>query len=194
MGAFCVATGGSHDMRLITGTSPSGSAGGRWTANACERTAQELSAEGSISVGHRGVGADSVPPMAHPRRFRFGLQVSNATGGDDWAALARKIEDLGFSTLFMPDHFNDQLAPVPALMAAADATTDLRVGALVFDNDYKHPVVLAKEMATIDILSGGRLELGLGAGLDGDRLRTVGHPPRHPRRRASTGWSRAWRS
>jgi probable F420-dependent oxidoreductase len=64
----------------------------------------------------------------------------------------------------MPDHFTDQLAPVPALMAAASATTTLRVGALVFDNDYKHPVVLAKELATIDLLSDGRLDIGLGAG------------------------------
>jgi probable F420-dependent oxidoreductase len=64
----------------------------------------------------------------------------------------------------MPDHFTDQLAPIPALMAAASATSTLRVGALVFDNDYKHPVVLAKELATIDLLSEGRLEIGLGAG------------------------------
>jgi probable F420-dependent oxidoreductase len=102
--------------------------------------------------------------MAHDRRFRFGIQLSTATSGDDWATLARRAEDLGYDTLFMPDHFGDQLAPVPALMAAADATTDLKVGALVFDNDYKHPVVLAKELATIDVLSGGRLEVGLGAG------------------------------
>jgi probable F420-dependent oxidoreductase len=64
----------------------------------------------------------------------------------------------------MPDHFTDQLAPVPALQAVADATTTLRVGALVWDNDYKHPVVLAKELATIDLLSEGRLEIGIGAG------------------------------
>ena len=102
--------------------------------------------------------------MAHPRTFRFGLQASTAATRDDWVGLARKVEDLGYSTLFMPDHFGGQLAPVPALMAAADATTDLRIGALVFDNDYKHPVVLAKEAATLDVLSGGRLELGLGAG------------------------------
>src|SRR6476660_2880393 len=102
--------------------------------------------------------------MAHARKFRFGIQLSTAPTAHDWLALARKAEDLGYSTLFMPDHFGEQLAPVPALMAAADATTDLRLGALVFDNDYKHPVVLAKEIATLDILSGGRLELGIGAG------------------------------
>jgi probable F420-dependent oxidoreductase len=64
----------------------------------------------------------------------------------------------------MPDHFTNQLAPVPALMAAADATSTLRIGALVFDNDYKHPVVLAKELATMDLLSDGRTEIGVGAG------------------------------
>jgi probable F420-dependent oxidoreductase len=102
--------------------------------------------------------------MAHPRTFRFGLQASSAGSRDGWIGLAHKVEDLGYSTLFMPDHFGGQLAPVPALMAVADATTDLRIGALVFDNDYKHPVVLAKEAATLDVLSGGRLELGIGAG------------------------------
>ena len=102
--------------------------------------------------------------MAHPRPFRFGIQLSNASSGAGWAELARQAEGLGYDTLFMPDHFGDQLAPVPALMAAADATTELKVGALVFDNDYKHPVVLAKELATIDVLSGGRLIVGLGAG------------------------------
>src|SRR4029450_3097264 len=102
--------------------------------------------------------------MAHPRTFRFGIQVSSAASGTDWAALAREAEDLGYSTLFMPDHFGEQLAPVPALAAAAEATSSLRIGPLVLDNDYKHPVVTAKEMATLDVLSGGRLELGIGAG------------------------------
>jgi probable F420-dependent oxidoreductase len=90
--------------------------------------------------------------------------MSNAPDAKSWAEAARRIEGLGFSTLFLPDHFTPQLAPVPAMMAAADATTELRVGALVLDNDYKHPVVLAKELATIDVLSEGRLEVGLGAG------------------------------
>ncbi len=102
--------------------------------------------------------------MPHPRTFRFGIQLSSAASGTDWATLAREAEDLGYSTLFMPDHFGDQLAPTPALAAAAAATTELRVGPLVLDNDYKHPVVTAKEMATLDVLSGGRLELGIGAG------------------------------
>jgi probable F420-dependent oxidoreductase len=102
--------------------------------------------------------------MAHPRRFRFGIQLSTAPSGPAWADLCRRAESLGYDALFMPDHFGDQLGPVPALMAAADATSELQVGALVFDNDYKHPVVLAKELATIDVLSGGRLIAGLGAG------------------------------
>ncbi|MCB1038389.1 MAG: TIGR03621 family F420-dependent LLM class oxidoreductase [Acidimicrobiales bacterium] len=102
--------------------------------------------------------------MAHPRRFRFGIQLHTAPSGAAWADLARRAEDLGFDTLFLPDHFGDQLAPIPAMAAAAAATSTLKVGCLVFDNDYKHPVVLAKELATIDVLSGGRLEIGLGAG------------------------------
>jgi probable F420-dependent oxidoreductase len=102
--------------------------------------------------------------MVANRPFRFSVQASTAPDRKAWAELARKAEDLGYSTLFMPDHFGDQLAPVPALMAAADATTSLRIGALVLDNDYKHPVVLAKELATLDVLSDGRLEVGIGAG------------------------------
>ncbi len=102
--------------------------------------------------------------MTSPRPFRFGVQASNAPNRSAWVELARRVEAHGYSTLTLPDHFGDQLAPVPALMAAADATSDLRVGTLVFDNDYKHPVVLAKELATIDLLSDGRLEVGIGAG------------------------------
>lgn len=102
--------------------------------------------------------------MSQHRPFRFGIQASSARSRTEWVDLARAAEDLGYSCLTMPDHYDDQLAPVPALMAAADATTSLRIGALVWDNDYKHPVVLAKELATMDLLSDGRLEIGLGAG------------------------------
>lgn len=78
--------------------------------------------------------------------------------------LARKAEGLGYSCLSIPDHFGDQAAPMPALAAAAVATSTLRLAPLVFCNDFRHPVVLAKEAATLDVISGGRLELGLGAG------------------------------
>lgn len=102
--------------------------------------------------------------MTHPRRFRFGVQLHTATSAEHWTTQVRRAEELGYSTVFLPDHFGDQLAPVPALAAAAAVTTDLRIGCLVFDNDYRHPLVLAKELATLDVLSGGRLEVGLGAG------------------------------
>lgn len=108
--------------------------------------------------------------MSSKHPFRFAAQISKPPDGAErdraraWAEQARKVEDLGYSALLMPDHFGEQLAPVPALVAAAEATTSLRVGTLVFDNDYRHPLVLAKEAATLDLLSGGRLELGFGAG------------------------------
>jgi probable F420-dependent oxidoreductase len=102
--------------------------------------------------------------MTSYHSFRFGVEACHARSGKDWAEKARKLEDLGYATLFVSDHFDDQLAPVPALMAAAATTTCLRVSSFVFDNDYRHPVVLAKEAATLDLLSDGRFELGLGAG------------------------------
>lgn len=106
----------------------------------------------------------SARPDARPRPFRFGVQLDGPADAVGWVDQARRVEDLGYSTLTMPDHFTDQLAPMPALSAAAAATSTLRIGALVFDNDYKHPAVLAKELATQDVLSVGRVEIGLGAG------------------------------
>jgi len=102
--------------------------------------------------------------MAIDRRFRFGAQLSYAGSATEWAAKARRVEELGYATLCMPDHFDDQLAPIPALLAASAATTTLRIGTLVLDNDYRHPLLTAKEAATLDLLSGGRFELGIGAG------------------------------
>ncbi len=98
----------------------------------------------------------------HP--FRFGIQCKGPADPVGWPALARKVEDLGWSTLTVADHLDDQLAPIPAAMAAAAATTTLRVGTMVLANDYRHPVMVAKEAATLDVLSGGRFELGIGAG------------------------------
>lgn len=96
--------------------------------------------------------------------FRFGVQLSRTGSGTAWRDSARRIEGLGYSTLFVPDHLDDQVGPLVALTVAAEATSSLRVGSLVFGNDYRHPVVLAKEVATLDLFSEGRVEFGLGAG------------------------------
>jgi probable F420-dependent oxidoreductase len=111
------------------------------------------------------------------RPFRFSVQAFEAGSGRQWTDLARRAEDLGYSTLFTTDHYfgpgaiSDasghrpvDVAPLTAMMAAAAATTSLRVGCRVFCVDYHNPVVLAKELATMDMLSEGRVEVGLGAG------------------------------
>ena len=98
------------------------------------------------------------------RRFRFGVLVSRAETLEQWREIARKAEALGYASLLVADHFGRQLAPMPALVAAASATRALRVGTFVLDNDFRHPAVTAKEAATVDVLTEGRLELGIGAG------------------------------
>ena len=108
----------------------------------------------------------------HP--FRFGVQFSTSPSGDVYRETVRKIEDLGYSTVFCPDHFDDQWAPTVALTVAAEATTTLRVAALVYDVDYRHPVTLAKEIATLDVVSGGRVEFGIGAGWMTDDYEAAG--------------------
>jgi probable F420-dependent oxidoreductase len=96
--------------------------------------------------------------------FRFGVQTHAAGSGKEWREMARRVEGSGYSTMYVPDHFGDQWAPEIAMTIAAEATDSINVGALVFDNDYRHPVVLAKQMATLDLASEGRLEVGIGAG------------------------------
>ena len=99
------------------------------------------------------------------KQFRFGVQIGGSFTPESFVEKAQRAEELGYSTLYFPDHFIDtELAPMVAMAIAAASTTNLRVGALVFDNDYKHPAILAKEIASIDVLSGGRTELGIGAG------------------------------
>lgn len=100
-----------------------------------------------------------------PKPIRFGVVSSGASSRDDWIALARRVEALGYSSLLMPDRLMTPLAPWTALATAAAATTTLRIGSHVFANDYRHPVILAREAATLDLLSNGRFELGLGAGV-----------------------------
>ncbi len=101
--------------------------------------------------------------MRH-RPFRFGIQLRNAVTGEAWRGLARKAEDLGYSTLFLPDHFEESWSPTVPLTVALEATSTLKVGALVYDNDYRHPLVLARDVAAMDFISEGRVEFGIGAG------------------------------
>jgi len=99
---------------------------------------------------------------AHP--FRFGVVAGFARSGDEWISKVRRIEELGFSSVSMPDGVSFPLAPLPALAMAAAATTTLHVGTYVLANDLRHPVMLAKDIATLNLLSNGRFELGIGAG------------------------------
>ena len=98
------------------------------------------------------------------RPFRFGVIAYDAQSKEEWVAKARRIEQLGYATLLVPDHLGKQLASVPAILTAAEATRSLRVGSYVFANDFRFPVMLAKEAATLDVLTGGRFEFGIGAG------------------------------
>jgi probable F420-dependent oxidoreductase len=96
--------------------------------------------------------------------FRFGVNLWHATSRAGWAESARKVEALGYDTLTVPDHLADLLSPMPALVSAAAATKHLRVGTNVLNNDLRHPVLVAREAATVDLLTDGRFQLGLGAG------------------------------
>jgi probable F420-dependent oxidoreductase len=96
--------------------------------------------------------------------FRFGVNVRRAKSRAEWQEAARKIESLGYDTLTLPNHLTDMIAPMPELVSAAEATTTLRVGTNVLNNDLRHPVLVAREAAAVDLLTDGRLQLGLGAG------------------------------
>ena len=111
------------------------------------------------------------------RPFRFGVVVSQAQSHTAWIATARRAEELGYSTLLMPDRTTiGSLAPFTALAVAAEATTVLRIGSYVFCNEYRHPVILAREGASLDLLSEGRFELGLGAGVGPYEAQRMGIP------------------
>jgi len=105
-----------------------------------------------------------VETLGDMKPFRFGINVRDGKSRAEWQDKARKVEGLGYSVLLVPDHLAAMLATIPAVMSAADATKSLRVGTNVLNNDLRHPVLLAREAATIDMLTDGRFELGLGAG------------------------------
>src|SRR5207302_7779233 len=123
------------------------------------------------------------------RPFRFATMAERGRSAEHWREVAQRAEALGYDTLLMPDHITDQLAPVAALAAAAGATKTLRIGSFVFDNDYRNPVMLAREATTLDLLSDGRLEFGLGrvgtcVATGRSAFRTT------PRRSAGIGWKK----
>ena len=127
------------------------------------------------------------------RPFRFGCQGYSPNNRTEWVDTARRAEDLGYSTLFVADHYFgpgsameeashplQTVACIPAMMAAADATTSIGIGSRVVCVNYHHPVVLAKELATIDLLSDGRLEAGFGAGWVASEYAAMGIPMDRP--------------
>ncbi|HYP19461.1 MAG TPA: TIGR03621 family F420-dependent LLM class oxidoreductase [Chloroflexia bacterium] len=102
--------------------------------------------------------------MTERRRLRFGAGYRGAPSHQAWVDLVRGVEDAGYSTLVTPDHLITEFGPVAALTAAAAVTSTLRLSTYVLANDFRHPPVLAKELATLDVLSDGRLDVGIGAG------------------------------
>jgi len=131
--------------------------------------------------------------VAEQTPFRFGVQSFAASSAREWAERARSVEDLGYSVLSLADHYigpgpaqeatshpPQELAAVPAMAAAASATRSLRIACRVFCADYHHPIVLAKEAATLDLLSEGRLEIGLGAGWLEGEYDAIGIPFERP--------------
>ncbi len=110
------------------------------------------------------------------RPFHFLADAREIVSGTELAARARRSEDLGYHALVTPDHLMGQLSPVVAMSAIAAATSTLRVGAFVLNNDLRHPAVLAQDLAAIDVLSDGRLDIAIGAGWNKPEYDALGIP------------------
>jgi probable F420-dependent oxidoreductase len=115
--------------------------------------------------------------MSKERSFRFGVTLLGASSRQEWIAKVRRVEELGYSSLDLPDHLGERFfPPLIALTLAAEASRTLRLGTKVLDNNFRHLALMAKEMATLDLFSGGRVEIGLGAGFLETESRQVGIP------------------
>jgi probable F420-dependent oxidoreductase len=112
--------------------------------------------------------------MGAPRPFRFLAEARAVADGRTLAETARRAEATGIDVLVIPDHLINQLAPIPAMATAAAATERLRIGTFVINNDLRHPAVLAQDLASLDVLSGGRLEIGIGAGWNRTEYDAIG--------------------
>jgi probable F420-dependent oxidoreductase len=136
---------------------------------------------------------------ARPDGFRFAVQLANLDTLDAWRNDVRWAEDAGFDVISVPDHVGGQLAPLPTLAAAAMITSRVRLGTFVLANGFRNVALLANDVATIDVLSGGRVELGLGCGWDEAEHRQLGVPfPAAPTRMEELAATvqflrRAWR-
>ena len=131
-----------------------------------------------VPSGPRSSGRRRYRGVVQP--FRFAVYSNDAERADDWTVFARRVEELGYAALYLTDHLNRQLAPTAALAAAAAVTRNLRIGPYVFANDFRHPLLVAREAATLDRLSAGRLDLGLGAGWNVSDYRQLGIPYDRP--------------
>ena len=110
------------------------------------------------------------------RPFRFGVSSAIATSREEWHERVRRAEELGYDTFVIADHLRGHLSPLVALASAAEASRSLTFGTFVLNNDFRHPVLLARESATLQVLTGGRFELGLGAGHSKDEYDEAGFP------------------
>jgi probable F420-dependent oxidoreductase len=120
------------------------------------------------------VTGDPAAPVPAPRPFRFLADPGDVTDGASLAEAARRAESLGYSTLVYPDHVVAAFGMVPLLSWAAAATTSLRVAPFVANNDLRHPALLAQDLATLDVLSGGRVDVALGAGWNRPEYEALG--------------------
>ncbi|AYN42521.1 LLM class F420-dependent oxidoreductase [Streptomyces dangxiongensis] len=117
-----------------------------------------------------------------PRPFRFGVNLLTPAPAAEWRAKCRRAEELGYDVILVPDHLG-MTAPFPALVAAAEATERPRLGTFVLNAGFWNPALLAREVATTDALTGGRLELGLGTGYVQTEHEAAGLPYGSPRER-----------
>jgi probable F420-dependent oxidoreductase len=121
-------------------------------------------------------GGRSLQSSGSQRPFRFSLQASDAGSRQEWVDLVKRADDAGFDALVTADHLGGSMAPLLPLVTAAEVSDRLRLGVMVLNNDFHHPALLARDIATVDLLSDGRVEVGLGAGHSEPEYRAAGLP------------------
>ncbi|MEO8463310.1 MAG: TIGR03621 family F420-dependent LLM class oxidoreductase, partial [Chloroflexota bacterium] len=119
-------------------------------------------------------GRPEDPGLMKP--FHFIAEARDIVDGRELAVRARRAEQIGYHALVVPDHLIEQLSPIPTLATIAAATERLRIAAFVFNNDLRHPAVLAQDLASLDVLSGGRLDVAIGAGWNKPEYEAIGLP------------------